>query len=82
MKWTATDPMATSDIAIEKSKPIMTVIEVARELRCSKSHVHHLIAGTVPNVAPLPCVSLGRRRIIRRATFELWLKANEHGAML
>jgi hypothetical protein len=33
---------------------VLTVMEVARALRCSKAHVHHLIAGTVRGVRPLP----------------------------
>ena len=38
---------------------IMTIQEVADELRCSKGHVYHLIKGTVPGVTPLPCLQLG-----------------------
>lgn len=59
---------------------ILTVIEVAAELRCSKAHVHHLIAGTVPGVRPLPSLWLGRRRLILRETFEEWIRANERRA--
>jgi len=61
---------------------ILTVIEVAHELRCSKSHVHHLIDGTVRGLPPLPCLWLGRRRVVRRASLDQWIKANEHGALL
>jgi len=57
---------------------VLTVAEAARELRCSKAHVHHLIGGQVRGVAPLPSVSLGRRRLILRASFEEWLKGSEH----
>lgn len=56
---------------------ILTVIEVAAELRCSKAHVHHLITGTVPGVRPLPSLWLGRRRLILRASFEEWLRTSE-----
>jgi excisionase family DNA binding protein len=56
---------------------ILTVIEVARELRCSKAHVHHLITGRVPGVRPLPSLWLGRRRLILRASLEEWVRANE-----
>jgi len=60
---------------------ILTVAEVARELRCSKAHVHHLIAGKVPGVRPLPSLWLGRRRLILRTSFEEWLRSSEqnHG---
>jgi hypothetical protein len=56
---------------------ILTVIEVAAELRCSKAHVHHLITGKVPGVRPLPSLWLGRRRLVLRASFEEWLKSSE-----
>ena len=56
---------------------ILTVPEVALALRCSKAHVHHLIRGSVPGVRPLPSLWLGRRRLILRASFEEWVRANE-----
>jgi excisionase family DNA binding protein len=59
---------------------ILTVIEVARELRCSKAHVHNLIRGRVPGVGPLPSLWLGRRRLVRQASLEEWIKANERTA--
>jgi excisionase family DNA binding protein len=57
---------------------VLTVPEVARELRCSKAHVHHLISGRVAGVRPLPSLWLGRRRLILRASFDEWVRANEH----
>ena len=56
---------------------ILTTTEVARELRCSKAHVHNLINGKVHNSLPLPTIALGRRRLVRRATLAEWLRANE-----
>ena len=56
---------------------ILTVPEVAQELRCSKAHVHNLIHGKVLGVTPLPSLWLGRRRLILRASFEEWLRASE-----
>jgi excisionase family DNA binding protein len=67
---------------IPREHGILTVIEVARELRCSKSHVHHLIEGRVRGVQPLPSLWLGRRRLVRRSSLNEWIKANEHGAMV
>lgn len=63
---------------------VLTVLEVAAELRCSKAHVHHLITGSVPGIRPLPSLWLGRRRLVLRTSFEEWLKANERhpGGML
>jgi excisionase family DNA binding protein len=56
---------------------ILTAGEVARELRCSKAHVYNVIAGKVQGVSPLPAISMGRRKLVRRSTLEQWKKANE-----
>jgi excisionase family DNA binding protein len=64
-------------MASEDTIRVLTVPEAARLLRCSKAHVHHLIAGKVPGVTPLPSLWLGRRRLIMRASFEEWLKRSE-----
>ena len=60
---------------------ILTAADVARELRCSKAHVSKAIAGKLPNVTPLPAVSLGRRKLVRRAALVRWIEENER-AML
>jgi Helix-turn-helix domain len=59
---------------------VLTVSEVARELRCSKAHVHHLLLGKVRGVRPLPSLWLGRRRLVLRASFEEWLRLSERSA--
>jgi hypothetical protein len=56
---------------------ILTIIEVAAELRCSKAHVHNLINGKVRGVVPLPSLQLGRRRVVRRQSLLDWMHANE-----
>jgi len=58
-------------------RAILTVSEIARELRCSKAHVHHLISGKVRGVRPLPSLWLGRRRLVLRESLDAWVKANE-----
>jgi excisionase family DNA binding protein len=74
----------TADGAPPEPPRVLTVAEAARELRCSKAHVHHLITGSVPGVRPLPSLWLGRRRLILRASFDAWISANEKtpGSML
>jgi excisionase family DNA binding protein len=57
--------------------PLLTLPEIADELRCSKAHVSHLINGKVSGVPTLPAIALGRRRLIRRSTFEQWKKLTE-----
>jgi excisionase family DNA binding protein len=61
-----------------RAAEILTTAEVARELRVSKAHIHNLIRGKVPGALPLPAITLGRRRLIRRASLNEWLRANEH----
>jgi excisionase family DNA binding protein len=64
---------------------VLTADEVARDLRCSKSHVYKAMKGIVAGVSTLPSISLGRRRLVRRSTLEEWKRANEaagNGAMI
>jgi excisionase family DNA binding protein len=56
---------------------ILTIEEVAGELRCSKAHVYNLVAGKIKGVPPLPVIALGRRRLVRRSTLENWKCGNE-----
>lgn len=58
---------------------ILTVAEVAHELRCSKAHVHNLINGRVPGTKALPSLNLGRRRLVRRESLNSWIEINEQG---
>ncbi len=62
----------------DPSHRFFTVPEVARELRCSKAHVHNLINGKVRGALPLPALPLGRRRVVLRTSFDEWIKVNEH----
>ena len=59
------------------SAGILTVVEVARTLRCSKAHVHNLIGGKVRGLAPLPVIHLGRRSLVRKESLRQWLEINE-----
>jgi len=57
--------------------PVLTVPEVAAELRCSRTHVFNLINGKVRGARPLPSLRLGRRRLVLRPTLDDWKKASE-----
>jgi excisionase family DNA binding protein len=59
-------------------REIMTVAEVATDLRCSKAHVCKAIRGQVRNVSPLPAIAMGRRKLIRRCALEQWKRENEN----
>lgn len=63
----------------QKSDEILTIQEVAKELRCSKAHIHNIIKGKVRNTPRLPSIPLGRLKVIRRSTFEMWKRACELG---
>jgi excisionase family DNA binding protein len=60
---------------------ILTTDEVAKELRCSKTHVSKAIAGKLPNVTPLPAVAMGRRKLVRRTALLKWIEENERGIL-
>jgi hypothetical protein len=60
---------------------ILTVAEVAIELRCSRAHVYNAIAGKVEGVQPLPAISMGRRKLVRRSSLEVWKRDNETGIL-
>jgi hypothetical protein len=59
------------------SDPVMTIPEVAANLRCSKAHAYNVINGTVKGVSPLPAIQMGRRKLVRRSTLEQWKQVNE-----
>ena len=66
-------------------REILTVRDVALELRCSVAHVYNVINGKVKNVSRLPAIPMGRRKLIQRDTLEEWKKSNEQsddGAMM
>ena len=56
---------------------ILTVEEVARELRCSRAHVYKAIAGKIRGITTIPAICMGRRKLVQRASLEVWKKRNE-----
>jgi len=58
-------------------REILTVRDVALELRCSVAHVYNVINGKVKNVSRLPSIPMGRRKLIQRDSLEEWKKTNE-----
>jgi hypothetical protein len=61
---------------------ILTAQEVATELRCSKAQVYKLMNGEVKDRTTLPHIALGRKKVVRRSSFEAWKRVNENGAIL
>lgn len=62
---------------MEEALDILTLLEAAKLLRCSKAHICNLVNGRIPGVPPLPAVPLGRRKLIRRSSLYAWIGANE-----
>jgi transposase len=60
-------------------REVLTVRDVALELRCSISHVHNVINGKAKNVSKLPAIRMGRKKLILLETLEEWKRTNEEG---
>jgi hypothetical protein len=60
-------------------REVLNVRDVALELRCSETHVYNVINGKVKNVSRLPTITMGRRKLVQRATLEDWKRTNEQG---
>ena len=69
--------MMNTLLHVPVSHDVLTVPEVAEQLRCSKAHVFNLINGKVGGARPLPSLRLGRRRLVRRASLDEWITSNE-----
>jgi hypothetical protein len=65
----------------QAGEEILSAIQVARELRCSKAHVYKVIQGKVEGVSCLPAISMGRRKLVRRTALEQWKQVNEQQAV-
>ncbi len=60
-----------------EDRTVLTVAEAARELRCSKAHVHNIIHGKVEGLPPLPVLRIGRRVLIRYDGLKAWMLSVE-----
>ena len=65
----------------ESLPAILTAREAADDLRCSVAHVYNAIAGKIRGVSPLPAITMGRRRLIRREALERWKLENENNGL-
>ena len=59
--------------------PVLTIKEVAADLRCSKSQVCRLMNGAVNGVPSLPSLSLGRKKVVLRSVLEKSKRQNGSG---
>ena len=56
---------------------LLTLSDVAEILQCSKAHVGKITDGRVTGCAAMPCIRLGRRKLVRRESLAGWLEENE-----
>jgi hypothetical protein len=56
---------------------LLTLADAAKLLHCSKAHICKAVSGRVQGCPPIPAVSLGRRKLIRRETLRMWIEGNE-----
>lgn len=56
---------------------LLTLADVAELLHCSKAHVCKAVAGRVQGCPPIPSVSIGRRKLVRRQSLLAWIEMNE-----
>ena len=68
---------AVRPLGITGTDAVLTVDEIADELRCSKAHVYNAINGKVSGVSALRVITMGRRVLVRRSSLELWKEENE-----
>jgi hypothetical protein len=61
----------------ESTTTLLTIRDIATILHCSKTHAAKLLDGRVRGAAPLSHIRLGRRKVVRRLTFDRWLQASE-----
>jgi hypothetical protein len=61
---------------------LLTLATVAKLLHCSKAHIGNVIAGRVRGCPPIPAISLGRRKLVRREALLAWIEQNEQAARL
>ena len=60
-----------------KDNPILTINDVATILRCSKTHVSHVLAGRVAGIPKLTHIAMGRRKLVRREWLDQWMETNK-----
>jgi len=62
---------------MENSTDLLTIREVAKALRCSKTHVQNALDGKVQGLPRLMHLPMGRRKVIRRDWLQQWMEANK-----
>jgi excisionase family DNA binding protein len=56
---------------------ILTINDVASILRCSKTHVSHVLAGKITGIPRLTHIAMGRRKLVRKEWLDQWMETNK-----
>jgi len=67
----------TANAELDSLPEVLTTREGAQVLRCSKAHFCNLLKGRVVGVPRLPCLRLGRRQLVRKASLKEWIEQVE-----
>jgi hypothetical protein len=70
------NPLESSDIQVTAVSMRAIQVYAPKILRCSKTHVSHVLAGKVPGIPRLTHIAMGRRKLVRREWLEQWMEAN------
>jgi len=62
---------------VTNEKRVLTINDVASILRCSKTHVSHVLAGKIAGTPRLTHIAMGRRKLIRREWLDEWMETNK-----
>jgi excisionase family DNA binding protein len=58
-------------------RDVLTLSEIARILRCSKTHISNVLNGKVPGVPRIAHVAMGRRKLVRREWLDQWMESSK-----
>jgi hypothetical protein len=61
---------------------LLSLADVAKLLHCSKAHVGKVVSGLVRGCPAIPCVPLGRRKLVRRESLVRWIEENENSVKI
>jgi hypothetical protein len=61
---------------------LLSLADVAKLLHCSKAHVGKVVSGLVRGCPAIPCVPLGRRKLVRRESLVRWIEENENSVKM
>ncbi len=58
-------------------RDVLTLTEIARILRCSKTHISNVLNGKVAGVPRLAHVAMGRRKLVLREWLDEWMESSK-----